>query len=135
MRHKPTNSFKPAGATLVMLSLGVSQLGWTGHAHADGSFRCDARIVREGASRLEVRQACGTPDDVQQGTETRTVQRQVMVPCQAGLCSSYVNESVTVQVEEWTYDFGKQRFMQFLTFEAGKVIRIRSGGYGHKLPE
>jgi hypothetical protein len=58
-----------------------------------------------------------------------------MVPCQAGLCSSYVNESVTVQVEEWTYDFGKQRFIQFLTFEAGKVIRIRSGGYGHKLPE
>jgi hypothetical protein len=49
-----------------------------------------------------------------------------------GWCSTVVEDSIEVPIEEWTYDFGKQRFLQYLTFEAGHLIRIRAGGYGYK---
>jgi hypothetical protein len=102
-------------------------------ALADGSFRCKTRIVSPGVAPYLVRSLCGTPDDMQSRTETRTVRRQVAVPCAQGYCSTFVEDTITVNVEEWTYDFGPQRFIQFLTFEQGKLVFIRSGPYGTKL--
>jgi hypothetical protein len=59
------------------------------------------------------------------------------VPCNVGICSTMIEETVTVNVEEWIYDFGPQRFIQYLTFESGKLINVRSGNYGKKqvIPE
>lgn len=129
MRH--TNLKLP----LALAALGV--IGLQASAHADGSLRCKTRLVSPGAAAYEVRSLCGTPDDTQTRTESRTVRRAITVPCATGYCSSMVDETITVNVEEWIYDFGPQRFMQFLTFESGKLIHIRSGGYGKKqiLPE
>jgi len=101
-------------------------------AHADGSLRCKTRLISPGAAAYEVRSVCGTPDDTQSRTESRTIRRAVSVPCATGYCSAMVDETVTVNVEEWIYDFGPQRFIQFLTFESGKLINVRSGGYGKK---
>lgn len=122
--------------SLAILSLTLlGGLGMQSPALADGSMRCKTRLVSAGAAAYEVRSVCGTPDDMQTRTEVRTVRRAVSVPCAQGVCSSFVEDSYSVNVEEWIYDFGPQRFLQFLTFEQGKLIQIRSGGYGKKITE
>jgi hypothetical protein len=40
------------------------------------------------------------------------------------------SRTVVVTVEEWTYNFGPQRFMRVLTFRNGMVVDIRTAGYG-----
>jgi hypothetical protein len=40
------------------------------------------------------------------------------------------SRKVIVTVEEWTYNFGPQRFMRIITFRNGTVVDIRTGGYG-----
>jgi hypothetical protein len=116
---------------LVLGAIGAASLA--GSAHADGSLRCKTRLISPGAAAYEVRTACGTPDDTQTRTESRTVRRAVSVPCATGVCTTMVDDTVTVNIEEWVYDFGRQRFIQYLTFESGKLIHIRSGNYGKKL--
>jgi hypothetical protein len=38
---------------------------------------------------------------------------------------------VPVMVEEWICVFGPTQLMQSLTFESGRLIQLRSLGYGH----
>jgi hypothetical protein len=106
-------------------------MGAVGLAHAD-SLSCGDRLVPTGSSPYDVQSRCGPPDAVEQRTETRTVRRAIRVPCAVGYCTTYVDDSIEVPIEQWTYDFGKQRFLQYLTFEAGQLIRIKSGSYGYK---
>lgn len=101
-------------------------------ANAEDSMRCDSKLVRTGAAPYEVRTTCGNPDDIQARTELRTIRRAVEVPCATGYCSSFVEDTISVNIEEWTYDFGTQRFIQYLTFEQGRLIKIRAGKYGKK---
>jgi hypothetical protein len=120
---------------LAMAALGAACL--QASALADGSLRCKTRLITPGAAAYEVKSVCGAPDDTQARTESRSVRRAITVPCATGYCASVVDETITVNVEEWIYDFGPQRFIQFLTFESGKLVAIRSGSYGKKqiLPE
>ena len=37
---------------------------------------------------------------------------------------------IEIQIEEWVYNFGSQRFMQLLTFEDGRLKQIQDLGYG-----
>ena len=120
-----------AWGVLVAGSLGVS--GLAGTARADG-MRCQNRLVQSGATKYDVQALCGAPDATEQRSEKRAVRRQVNMRCADGIswCTGYIEDTVEVPVEEWTYDFGTQRFLQYLTFENGKLLRVRSGGYGHK---
>ncbi len=112
--------------------VGVWSLG-AADASANG-MRCENKLVQPGDSQYEVRSLCGAPDDVQQRTERRRVTRAVQRPCPNGngYCTIMVEDEVAVVVDEWTYDFGPQRFLQFLTFEGGKLVHVRSGPYGKK---
>jgi hypothetical protein len=116
-------------AVLVSGSLLLSAAG----VSANG-MRCENKLVQPGDSAYEVKSLCGPPDDIQQRTEQRRVQRVVQRPCPSGngYCSIMVEDIVAVVIDEWTYDFGPQRFLQFLTFEAGKLVHVRSGPYGRK---
>ena len=102
---------------------------------AANSLRCDNQLVQEGDSQYEVKSLCGVPDDAQQRTESRRVQRAVQRPCARGTgsCVVVVDDYVEVVVDEWIYDFGPRRFLQYLTFESGQLVAVRSGAYGHKL--
>jgi hypothetical protein len=104
----------------------------TPQAHAGDGLRCGSKLVSAGDSSGEVRSLCGAPDNVAQHTERRTVRQARSVPCAAGVCVVMVEDTVEVPVEEWTYDFGPHRFLQFLRFEQGRLVRVTSGGYGHK---
>ena len=109
-------------------------VSWPEPSAASGGIRCGTRLVQEGDSQLEVKSLCGPPDDVQQRTEARRVQRAVQRPCArgGGTCAVVVDDFVEVVIDEWVYDFGPRRFLQFLTFEGGRLIDVRSGPYGTK---
>jgi hypothetical protein len=104
-------------------------------AKAQG-FRCDSRLVDEGDSSMEVRSHCGDPDEARHRVESRVISRWVNTTCMKengpGVCSVLVQDVISVAVDEWTYDFGPDRFIQFLTFEQGKLVNIESGAYGNR---
>ena len=114
--------------------LGVGVLLSAAGVSANG-MRCENKLIQPGDSAYEVKSLCGPPDDVQQRTEARRVARAVDRPClnnPNARCPVVIEDTVNVVIDEWTYDFGPQRFIQYLTFEAGKLCSVRSGGYGHK---
>lgn len=110
-------------------------LGLVSHAaRADGMY-CGSRLVSRGDSLYQVRSTCGEPDDAQHRVETRTVRTRARVPCArtesaSGKCSTEVERSTDVVIDEWTYDQGRQRFIRVLTFVDGKLWRVETGGYG-----
>jgi hypothetical protein len=110
-------------------------LGLVSHvAHADGMY-CGSRIVSRGDSLFQVRSTCGEPDDAQHRVETRTVRTRARVPCArtesaSGKCSTEVERSTDVVIDEWTYDLGRQKLIRLLTFVDGKLHRVETGGYG-----
>jgi hypothetical protein len=108
-------------------------LVWASAARAEG-MSCQNRLISKGASKYDVQSLCGPPDATEHRTEKRLVRRQMSVRCvsDTGWCTSLVEDTIDVPIDEWIYDFGKQRFLQYLTFEDGKLLRVQSGGYGHK---
>jgi hypothetical protein len=102
---------------------------------ADG-MSCGNRLVSRGDSLYQVRSVCGEPDDAQRRVETRRERRRVRVPCQHGSrdqrCETTVEHTTDVVVDEWTYDFGRRRFLRFLTFVDGRLATVNTGGYGSR---
>jgi len=103
-------------------------------AHAEDDLRCQGKIVSLGLSLYDVQALCGPPDFADRRTVRRAVQNRVRNRCVPGLgCSSSTTDSVEVVIDEWTYDFGKHRLLRYLTFADGRLISVRTGGYGHKV--
>jgi Protein of unknown function (DUF2845) len=98
------------------------------------SIRCGDRFASTGATLYEVKSLCGVPDDAQRRTEYRTVQQRVGGPCGPGRvrCGTIVERTIEVSIDEWTYDFGRRRFVQHLVFEEGRLLVVRNGDYGQK---
>ncbi len=124
-----------AGVWAASLVLGA--LASTHDARAD-TLSCGGRIVSTGDSRYEVKAVCGEPDDVSQRVEYRTARGRVSGPCRRIdgkiTCSDTREQVVEVVIDEWIYDFGRNRFIEYLTFEQGKLVSIRNGSYGKKPP-
>jgi hypothetical protein len=115
------------GAVFASAALYLAHPAW-----ALEGLSCKDRIVNIGDGQYRVRSLCGPPDDIQQHIEQRPVRRPIRIPCGARWCTTYIEDIADVPVEEWTYDFGPQRFLQYLTFETGRLVRVRAGEYGHK---
>lgn len=118
-------------------SLTLGLLALCRDARAD-SLSCEGRIVSTGDSRYEVKSVCGEPDDASQRVEYRTVRGRVSGPCRRIdgkiTCSDTREQVVEVVIDEWIYDFGRNRFIEYLTFEQGKLVSVRTGSYGKKPP-
>jgi hypothetical protein len=128
-----TNNHAIWGALLLVAGLSVSS-----SARAD-SLACDGRIVSTGDSRYDVKSVCGEPDDVSLRVEYRTTRGKVSGPCARDgsgrlRCAGTREEVVEVTIDEWIYDFGRNRFIEYLTFEQGHLLSVREGSYGHKAP-
>lgn len=114
---------------------GVACLAVSPSARAD-SLSCNYRIASSGDTRYEVKAICGEPDEAVQRVEYRTLRGRVVGPCvregSKVRCSRTEETVVEVVIDEWTYDFGRNRFIQYVTFEQGRLVSVRSGSYGHK---
>ena len=120
---------------LMFVTFAVLSLVGIRCAHAD-SIRCENKLVSPGASLYEVKAKCGQPDDALHRTEIRTITHEVSAPCanvqQRTKCSRSVESSIEVVIDELTYDFGSNRFIEYLRFENGRLLSITDGEYGKK---
>jgi len=121
-----------AAATFVGIALGASE------AEAATTLRCPDGIVNRGDNVYDVRSACGDPDFVEEYIEYRTVRERVGNDCHRKadgdrVCTEIIRErTVEIPMLRLTYDFGKNRFVQYLTFERGTLVGIARGSYGQK---
>jgi hypothetical protein len=95
-------------------------------------------LASTGSTLYEVAATCGDPDDAQHTVETRIVRHTEFVPCGDGkarrLCEVVVEQTVSIDIDRWTYDFGSNRFIEFARFEQGVLVHVADGPYGHKDP-
>lgn len=114
---------RPLTAALALASL----LCLPRPAAADGSIRCGSGLVSVGDSKLDLLGKCGRPAlEEQQPREVGAGYRDR----ESG--SGWRQRSYGV-VDRWTYDFGTGSFIQIVTMELGKIVRIEQGGRGYGL--
>jgi hypothetical protein len=125
---------------IVPIGIAVTLAGssFVGDAWAD-SMQCGRRIVATGDSLQAVRSVCGEPTSQRQRVETRTVRRSVEVDCGTPKephrrCVRVESVTRAVQIDEWMYDFGPRRFVQYLTFVDGWLETVEAGGRGSGEP-
>ena len=81
---------------------------------------CGGRTISTGETKSDILTKCGEP------FYRTSHDEELRVPTGG---TGY--RDVIVTVEEWTYNFGPQRFMRIITFRNGKVIDVRTGNtYG-----
>jgi hypothetical protein len=101
-------------------------------ARADSGFRCPGgRLVSTGDHMQEVRKKCGEPDFVAQRSEKRKIKvkvRRWISPSEHEDVSE--EREIEVLVDEWTYDFGSDRFIRYVAFEDARVVGVTTGDYG-----
>jgi hypothetical protein len=89
-------------------------------ASAD-SIRCAGGIVQTGDTKLDLLAKCGRPSLVEdQGRERGTFDAR-----------NGVARRVYVPVDVWTYDFGRNRFVQLVRMVKGRIVAIERGSYGY----
>lgn len=91
-------------------------------ASGPGSLRCEGGIVSRGDTLGEVTAKCGQPASALQRVEKRYDERG------RGSRDRTVTE---VTIDDWTFNFGPDRFQYQLIFENGRVTTIESLGYGY----
>lgn len=74
-------------------------------ARADAQGRCDTSVIERGHTFYEVEERCGAPVYEYSRTDFRY-------------------PGYFVQVDEWVYEFGPNRFRRQLTFEDGRLRKI-----------
>ena len=84
------------------------------------SLSCGGGLVELDDSRYLVRSRCGEPTFADTTRVTRV----------SKLDGALLQEFV--EVEDWLYDFGPDRFVAVLTFEEGRLIGVRGYGYGRR---
>lgn len=98
------------------------------------SLRCGSDLVSRGDRKIEVIKKCGEPDFIETWEEETTIHvkglkeginRDRIIDRTHGFSGFTLSH-----VEEWTYNFGPRRFIQFLTFVNGKLLRIEGGPRG-----
>lgn len=94
-------------------------------AAAETSIACDGGTVRVGDTRVDLLGKCGEPvlKDVAVAEGGVAVVREEPLAIDAA--------STFAAVEQWTFNFGPNRFVQVVTLEAGRVVRIERGSYGY----
>jgi hypothetical protein len=99
--------------------------GWQlGEASAQ-YLRCGSDVVAVGDRKFDLLQKCGEPAL----RESRTQERSVKVRDPGGRTLREIE--ITVEVEDWTYNFGPHRFYYVVRMEDGRIVGIESGGRGY----
>ncbi len=81
-------------------------------------FRCRRALVTEGDRAYRVRKVCGAPTATRRRTELRPTADCGNAPCW-----------IEVAVDEWVYDRGARKLVQYLTFENSVLVRIETRGH------
>lgn len=99
------------------------------------ALRCGHSLVDLGDYRANVYDKCGEPDSVESHMERRSSANQAniiqfnsignqRIPNNALNYGQSYYADTEVLVEEWIYDFGRERLRKLLRFENGRLIQI-----------
>jgi len=127
---------RKATKTGLSLGLALTAVLVSSGASAWSSMRCGNRLVSLGDALYEVRATCGEPDQLDSYVEYRTERYRVRVDCRRSssggeVCNEVWQErTVEIPIHRLTYDFGRNRFVSYLRFEFGNLVRVDSGSYG-----
>jgi hypothetical protein len=82
-------------------------------------YRCADKIISVGDTGGELLIACGESDWKQSHAEEiiETIDKDS-------------KRKIIISVDEWTYNLGPDRFMRIFKLRDGKVVDVRSSGYG-----
>ena len=98
------------------------------------ALRCGQYIISRGARQSEVKGKCGNPSNIE-SWEKENVRRDFYKDIPANKMNNYLKslcfKEEQIRVEEWEYNFGPTRFLYYLRFENGKLIKITIGDYGY----
>lgn len=104
------------------VTLLVSCLALPLSSHA-ATLRCGTQLVSEGATPADVLLKCGEP--MARQTQEIPVVREEPVR------KHHPQRTVSRKtIEEWTYNFGPNRLVQVVVFEEGRLVEVKSAGYG-----
>jgi hypothetical protein len=97
-------------------------------------LRCGQYVISRGARQSEVLRKCGNPSNIEwweKESVRRDFYRDIPVQSDEQLSQEPFFLGEYIRVEEWEYNFGPTRFLYYLRFENGKLIRITVGDYGY----
>lgn len=100
---------------ILLTCVAVLLLGGTAFGDA---MQCEGRLIANGATADEVLRLCGEP--------SRRVRTERVVD--TGLFDSPISGEMRIPVEVWTYA-PPGEFTRKLVFEAGKLVKVETGGY------
>ena len=107
----------------LMMALALSLLALPTLSHA-ASLRCGTHVVADGATKATVLAKCGEPQAKDSRTETTEKKSKED--------DTTTTKKITHKtIEEWTYNFGRQRLMQVVIFENGVLTDVKSTTHGH----
>ena len=96
-------------------------------------FSCGSKIITIGDHKYDVLRECGEPSHLDVWEELRGKRDLGFRLAETEMGSSQwplvAKELVTI--EEWEYNFGPNRFIRYLRFENGRLVRITEGDYGY----
>ena len=100
-------------------------------AHA---FRCGTRLISVGDSKFRVLSECGDPTHIDIWEEER-IFRDFHTPKYTDSENQHYREFFVVKqqvtIERWTYNLGALKFIRYLTFENGSLVKIVTGEHGY----
>ncbi|HXX57751.1 MAG TPA: DUF2845 domain-containing protein [Thermodesulfovibrionales bacterium] len=97
-------------------------------------LRCGQYIISRGAVKSDVLRKCGDPSNIERWEKEsvrRDFYRDIPVQSDEELSQEPPFLREQIRVEEWEYNFGPTRFLYYLRFENGKLVRITVGDYGY----
>ena len=97
-------------------------------------LRCGQYIISRGVRQSEVLRKCGNPNNIERWEKEslkRDFYKDIPVQSEEQLSQEPLFLREMIMVEEWEYNFGPTRFLYYLRFENGKLIRITVGDYGY----
>jgi hypothetical protein len=80
---------------------------------------CDSAEIQAGISQYEILQRCGEPafKDSRQEEQLTSVDKNT-------------NRLTIKRIDEWTYNFGPNKFLRILKFENGRLVDVETGDRG-----
>jgi hypothetical protein len=99
-----------------LVKITTGDYGFSGKRSAE---QCHSEKLQVGISQYEILQRCGEPAF----KDSREEEQFTAV-------DEHNNQLTIKRVDEWTYNFGPNKFLRILTFENGELVNVETGDRG-----
>jgi len=113
----------------LLLSL-ICVLLFQNNVAADSYLRCQGRLVSIGDTKAAVLDKCDHPDKRDQWEEEHngTIAQIYDYKTERYIAPKRIEQPI--QMERWTYILGSNKFIRYLYFQNGELIKIETGERG-----